>query len=273
MRLTGLYLYPVKSLRGFAVPHATVDELGLAGDRRFLVIDEAGRFLTQRTLPAMARIATALDAATLILRADGHGEVSVPRAPDPAAPLRSVTIWKSTGLLAEDCGDHAARWLGGFLGASCRLVRIGPAFTRPILKAAAGPGDRVHFADAVPFLAVGEASLADLNDRLVASGEEPVPMDRFRPNFVFAGGAPYEEDTWTRVRLGEITLRAAGPSVRCAIPTTDQQTGERHHEPLRTLARYRRTAANSPDVIFGQNLINETKSGELRVGDQVTLVS
>ena len=272
MRLTGLFLYPVKSLRGCAVPHATVDELGLAGDRRFLVVDEAGRFLTQRTLPAMARIETALDATTLILRTAGHGEVAVPRAPAAAATLRSVTIWKSSGLLAEDCGDEAARWLGGFLGIACRLVRIGPAFVRPVLKAAAGPGDRVHFADAVPFLAVGEASLADLNDRLVASGEEPVPMDRFRPNFVLTGGAPYEEDTWTRVRIGGITFRAAGPSVRCAIPTTDQQTGERHHEPLRTLARYRRAPASPADVIFGQNLIHETKSGELHVGDSITLL-
>lgn len=273
MHLSGLFLYPVKSLRGCAVSSATVDDLGPVGDRRFLVVDENGRFLTQRALPRMTLIETALSAGRLTLRAAGSGEIDVPTAPDEAAPLRSVSIWKSENLLAEDCGDAVAAWLGEFLRTRCRLVRIGPKFHRPVLKQAAGPGDVVTFADAVPFLVIGEATLADLNDRLVAQREDALPMNRFRPNLVVAGSAPYAEDTWSRVRIGEITFRSAGACIRCTIPTTDQLTGERGKEPLRTLATYRRTAANSTDVIFGQNLIHETKRGTLRVGDAVELVA
>ena len=272
MHLSGLFLYPVKSLGGCSVTTADVDDLGLVGDRRFLVVDDTGRFLTQRTLPRMALVATALAADTLTLSAAGAGSVTVRRAPDPAAPVRSVSIWKSEGLLAEDCGDDAAVWLSDFLATRCRLVRIGPAFVRPVLKPAARPGDRVTFADAVPFLVISEASLADVNDRLVAQGGEPVPMNRFRPNLVISGCAAFAEDTWPRLRIGGVIFRAGGPCARCIVTTTDQLTADRGQEPLRTLATYRRDAGDPTDVNFGQNLIHETKSGTVCVGDAVELL-
>jgi hypothetical protein len=270
VHLSGLFLYPVKSLRGCAVASATLDALGLAGDRRFLVVDAHGRFLTQRTLPRLALVATALDATHLTLSIAPGRAVRVPRASDPAAPLRTVSVWKSEGLLAEDCGDEAAAFLSDHVAVRCRLVRIGEKFCRPILKPAARPGDTVSFADAYPLLAIGEASLADLNDRLVAQGSDALPLDRFRPNLVIAGCAAFAEDTWPRVRIGGATFRAGGPCARCIVTTTDQLTGERGKEPLRTLATYRRDAADPADVNFGQNLIHETKSGPLRVGDAVT---
>ncbi|HVU24800.1 MAG TPA: MOSC N-terminal beta barrel domain-containing protein [Opitutus sp.] len=274
MHLSGLFIYPVKSLRGCPAPAAAVDALGLVGDRRFLVVDESGRFLTQRTLPRMAQIATALTADTLTLSADSHGSIAVGRASRPPSdPPRSisVSVWRSENLLADDCGNEAAAWLSSFLSTPCRLVRIGARFRRPVLKSAAQPGDVVSFADAVPFLAISEASLADLNDRLVARGEDALPMNRFRPNLVIAGApAAFAEDKWPRVRIGEIVLRSAGPSARCAVTTTDQLTGERGLEPLRTLATYRRSPSDPTDVIFGQNLIHETLSGSLRMGDTVT---
>lgn len=274
MHLSGLFVYPVKSLRGCAVATADVDPLGLVGDRRFLLVDADGRFLTQRTLPRMALIATELTADQLLLRADGAGQIAVRRQPDPAAPLRNVSVWKSTGLLAEDCGDEPARWLSDFLKTPCRLVRIGEKFLRPILKPdVAGPGDLVTFADGYPFLALGEASLADLNARLAANAQSPVPMDRFRPNLVLAGSDAYAEDTWTRFRIGDLTFRAAGPCSRCSVPTVDQVTGEnRGPEPLRTLARYRRRVSDPSQVDFGQNIIHETKSGTLHVGDALTVL-
>lgn len=268
-RLTALYVYPVKSLGGVSVERAAVDALGLVGDRRFLVVDEAGRFLTQRTLPRMALIRTALSADSLHLSQEGRGGVTVPLAPDPAAPLRTVSVWKSEGLLAEDAGDAAAAWLSDGLATRCRLVRIGPAFQRPILKPSAAAGDTVSFADAYPFLILSEASLADLNDRLAERGEEPLPMNRFRPNLVVSGCAPYAEDTWARFRIGDMTFRAGGSCARCVMTTTDQETAERGKEPLRTLATYRRDAGDPTDVNFGQNLIHETKTGVLRVGDEV----
>ena len=273
MHLSALYLYPVKSLRGYAMTESNVDSLGLAGDRRFMLVDETGRFLTQRTLPRMALVATALTAGTLTLSAEGAGSIAVSTAPDPAASLRNVSVWKSEGLLAEDCGDAPAQWLSGFLQVKCRLVRIGSKFMRPVLKPdVTGPGDVVSFADSVPFLIVSEASLHDLNDRLVGKGEEALPLDRFRPNLVVAGAAAFAEDTWTRFRIGALTFHAAGPCARCAITTTNQQTAERGREPLRTLATYRRSAADPTDVNFGQNVIHETKSGQLRVGDALAVL-
>lgn len=269
MHVTGLFLYPVKSLRGCAVTAADLDGLGFAGDRRFLIVDRSGRFLTQRTVPRMACIDARLDADSLTLSAEGRKPLIIGSASEPVAPLRTISIWKSEGLLAEDCGAAAAKWLGSFLKLECHLVRIGRKFHRPIVKSTARPGDCVSFADAYPFLVVSEASLADLNDRLAERGEEPVPMDRFRPNLVVTGCAPYGEDTWPRVRIGAGIFRRGGPCSRCIVTTTDQLTGERAHEPLRTLASYRRDPAEPTDVNFGQNLINESKQGTIRLGDPV----
>lgn len=292
MHLSGLFLYPVKSLGGFSVPSATVDALGLVGDRRFLVVDETGRFLTQRALPRMALVSTSLDATHLTLSVSPSSLPSVPApssvrvalASDPAAPLRSVSVWKSENLLAEDCGNDAATFLSDFLATRCRLVRIGAAFTRAIpphkLPPSLSPQPAalpiphvVSFADAHPFLIIGESTLADLNDRLLARGEEPLPMDRFRPNLVVTGAPAFAEDTWAGFRIGDVTFRGSGPCARCIMTTTDQATGERAGpEPLRTLATYRRDAADPTDVNFGQNLIHETKSGTLRIGDPLELL-
>ena len=272
MDLSGLFIYPVKGLRGFSVNTAAVDALGLVGDRRFMVVDETGRFLTQRTLPRMALVVTALDAAHLTLSADRAGSMRVALAPDPAAPLCTVSIWQSEGLQAEDCGDAAAEFLSAFLATRSRLVRIGPAFRRPVLKSAARSGDMFHFGDGAPVLVVSEASLADLNDRIVAHGEEAIPMSRFRPNLVVTGCPAFAEDTWPSFRLGSVVFRAAGQSSRCIVTTTDQLTAERGKEPLRTLATYRRDAADPTDVNFGQNLIHETMAGTIRIGDAVEVL-
>ncbi|MBM3852443.1 MAG: MOSC domain-containing protein [Verrucomicrobia bacterium] len=277
MHLSGLFIYPVKSLRGCAVGAADLDELGLVGDRRFMVVDSQGRFLTQRAHPQMTLIATSLSPDTLTLSAQGAGICSVPRvaARESAPPLlRRVSVWNSDGLTAEDCGDAAAEWLAACLRVKCRLVRAGPAFHRPVLKPGrALPSDVVGFADAYPFLLISEASLSDLNQRLAAGGEAPLPMDRFRPNLVVAGGAAYDEDTWPRVRIGSIALRAGGPCARCAVTTTDQLTATRGREPLRTLATYRRDAEDPTDVNFGQNFFHESKRGILRVGDPVEILA
>jgi len=286
MHLASLYIYPVKSLRGFAVDKAEVDELGLVGDRRYLVVDDTGQFMTQRQYPRMAQIATELTASELILRAEGASSISVPRAAKKSSQ-RVVSVWRSRGLRADDCGPAVARWLSSFLDVPCGLVRVGDEFRRPVLqKPVRGltppitpttptiegrivTGDLVHFADGYPFLAIAEASLDILNDRLVSMGEEPVSMDRFRPNLVIRGAGAHAEDTWPKMQIGNVVFRAGGPCGRCIMTTTDQLTGERSKEPLRTLATYRRGAEDSSDVNFGQNFINETKSGTLRVGDAV----
>jgi uncharacterized protein YcbX len=273
MVLSGLYIYPVKSLGGCAVATCKVDALGLEGDRRFMVVDEAGRFLTQRVLPTMALVQTTLTASTLILSRPGHGSIEVSNLNLASSRPATVTVWSSTGLIADDCGDAPATWLSAALGRDCRLVRTGPAFHRPVKKGDPNsPEALVGFADAFPFLIIGEASLSELNDRLVARDEEAVPMNRFRPNLVIAGSAPFAEDRWKRFRIGNVTFQSAGPCARCTVTTTDQQTGARGQEPLRTLASYRRDPDDSTQINFGQNLIHETKSGILRVGDPVELL-
>jgi uncharacterized protein YcbX len=177
-------------------------------------------------------------------------------------------VWKSDGLVAEDCGDPVAGWLSEALGCRCRLVRIGSEFRRPVLKSVARPGDIVTFADSVPFLVISEASLANLNDRLAERGEEPVPMNRFRPNLVVRGCAAFAEDEWPRFRIGGVTFRAAGPCGRCVVTTTDQETATRGLEPLRMLATFRRDAVDPTNVNFGQNVIHEG-TGSVGIGDEV----
>ncbi len=282
--LSQIFLYPVKGLRGITVNTAAVDALGIVGDRRFLIVKHTGEFLTQRTLPRMAQIATELTTTDLILRAEGSGSVAVPIRPAGPAPLRAVWIWRSKDLLAEDCGSEASVWLSAFLGMACHLVRIGEKFRRPVLERRTPltgetliegrvlTPDLFNFADGFPFLAIGEASLTHLNHRLVAIGAEPVPMNRFRPNLVVSGGPAFAEDTWTHVRVGQIVFRTGGPCARCIVTTTDQFTGERDVEPLRTLAAYRRDTADPTRINFGLNLTHETKSGTLRVGDAVEIV-
>lgn len=271
MRVAGLFIYPVKSLRGCTVPEIALDERGFAGDRRFMVVDETGKFLTQRSHPQMACVDTRLAEGTLTLSAEGLGGVTVPTASDPAAPLRTVSIWKHDNLLAEDCGPDAARWLSGFLGQAVHLVRIGEKFRRFVLKAAARPGDAYAFNDGSPVLVTSEASLGALNDRIQENGGEPVPMDQFRPNLILSGCAPFAEDTAPYLRMGAVTLRNAGKSDRCIVTTTNQFTGERGKEPLRTLAAFRRDPALDPTaVFFGTNFINESKRGTIRIGDAVT---
>lgn len=270
MRIRSLHLFPVKSLRGCDVTSVEIDELGFVGDRRFLVVDEHGGFLTQRTLPAMATVSTSLTEQILTLSADDHGSVSVPRASDPNAILRPVSVWRDNDLLAEDCGDEVAQWLSQVLGLRCRLVRIGVQFHRPVRKDAAQAGDLVSFADAAPILVTCTRSLDELNRRIHANGGEPVPMNRFRPNLVIEGDIlPFAEEGWGTLQIGGVRLRSAGPSVRCIMTTTDQHSGRRGAEPLRTLATFRRVAGGNA-VCFGVNFIQESKSGRLNVGDMLT---
>lgn len=267
-RLSGLFIYPVKGCRGIARQEVEIDALGLVGDRRFMIVDAGGHFLSQRSHPQLARVATALDDLHLHLSRDGVAPLRVARvaSPSPAAGLE-VAVWSSQGLHAEDCGDEAAAWFSALAHQPVRLVRAGPGFDRPVRRA---PQHRVGFADAYPALVLGEASLHDLNDRLVASGTEPVPLDRFRPNLVLTGSVAYAEDTWSNLRVGEVDFLCAGPCARCVVVTTDQATGERHAEPLRTLARYRRSPQDPSEVCFGQNLLLNTRHGRLRLGDPVT---
>lgn len=264
LRVSALHWYPVKSCRGASLSEAVIGPRGIAGDRSFMVVDAVGRFLTQRVLPRMALVEPRVADDTLLLTVPGGAALSVPIL--HGGSRREVVIWRDN-CVAIDQGDEAAAWLSDFLSVPCRLVRISDDMVRRVDPAfALRPTDQVSFADAYPFLLTTEASLADLNSRL----STPLPMDRFRPNIVVHRAAPYAEDSWGRIRIGEITFAVVKPCARCTITTVDQSSGERAREPLRTLARYRRVRGQG--VMFGQNLVHES-TGVIRVGDAVELLA
>jgi uncharacterized protein YcbX len=258
--ISELWIYPVKGCRGVRVERAEVEAMGLADDRRWLVVDDQGVFASQRHDPALATVEVATDPDGLEITATGR-TVRVPRNVDAGSP--DVRIWRDT-VSAIDCGDEPAEVLSAVLGRPCRIVRWGDASERSVEPEHSRPGDRVGFADAYPLLLIGQASLDDLNRRL----GEPVPMTRFRPNLVVAGAEPYAEDRWSRIRRGPVVLDVVKPCARCVVTTTDQATGRRMGpEPLATLATYRR---DGDKVLFGQNAIPRSL-GTLRVGDRVTV--
>jgi uncharacterized protein YcbX len=261
VKLTGLTVYPIKSCRGIPVSESEIDAFGLRYDRRWMVVDELGEFLSQRSHPRLALVVPTIQDGALRLDAPGMPTLDLPLDPSPTVAL-SVTVWDDT-CGATWLGEKPARWFSEFLGCSCSLVHMGGATVRPADPAFAPGGTRVSFADGFPFLLISEESLADLNRRLA----QPLPMNRFRPNLVVAGAQPYDEDRWERIEIGGIGLRIVKPCARCLVTTTDQTTAERGREPLRTLATYRKIDGK---VMFGQNAVHEGP-GRLRVGDLVLL--
>jgi uncharacterized protein len=257
--LAGLTVYPIKSTRGIPVEAWEVDDFGLQYDRRFMVVDQSGEFLSQRSHPRLALVAPSIRGDVLQVDAPGMGPLQLPLEPSPSVATR-VTVWADT-CDATWMGEPAARWFSEFLGDFCSLVYMSGETIRPADAAYAPVGSRVSFADGFPFLLISEESLADLNRRLA----EPLPMNRFRPNLVVAGTQPYGEDRWERIQIGEVGLRVVKPCDRCVVTTTDQTTTVRGREPLRTLARYRNIGGK---VLFGQNVVHEG-GGRLRVGDRV----
>lgn len=262
--LSELWVYPVKSCRGIRLQEARLTEYGIEHDREWMVVDDAGRFLTQREHPRMALIETSLTPDALRLSAPGLETLAIPLHGEEG-PRRRVRVWSYEGA-AVDRGAEAAEWLGSFLGRRCRLVQHDRAFGRSVDPTYAAGGDRVGFADAFPFHLTSQASLDDLNARL----PEPIAMERFRPNLVVSGCRPYEEDTWRALAIHGVTFHVVKPCPRCPIPTVDPRTGERGVEPSRTLATYRRDADGK--IYFGQNLVHEPKRGVLRVGDPVQII-
>ncbi len=257
--LSRLYVYPIKSCAGISLESAELCATGLRHDRRWMLVDETGEFMSQRAHPRMALISTHLS--------DEHLTAAAPGMPDLAIPLRQengnpieVNVWgdPNRGMLV---GEEADRWFAEFLRFPCRLVRKPDDDLRLVDSRYAKSGDQVGFADGFAFLLISEASLEDLNGRL----DDPLPMNRFRPNFVVRGCNPYAEDEWGRVRIGDVPFRVAEACPRCAITTTDQETGTRGKEPLRTLATYRKFDG---EVFFGRNLIHDDL-GTVRVGDSV----
>jgi hypothetical protein len=283
--ISALTIYPIKSCGGIALQRSPIGMAGLHNDRRWMVVDEAGVFLTQRSHPAMARVRTEIRDGYLIVTTPGQPRLDIPMevVEDDDSVRCQVKVWRDT-VDAVDEGDLAAQWFGALLGTPCRLVKVHPqsqrlASTERITGWLArhpevqGFGiEHVYaFADGYPILVASEASLADLNQRLAARGQPAVGMERFRPNVVLGEFGAFDEDFTVQIRVGEIGMALVKPCVRCPIPNTDQTTGERGTEPVSTLAQFRRQAGGG--VTFGMNAIVSAPPGAvIQVGDRAEVV-
>jgi uncharacterized protein YcbX len=265
LTLSELSYYPIKSAAGIQVNEAVLEPRGLQHDRRWLVVDEAGMFITQRTLPKLALLRPALDNQHVTLQGPSMTPLTLPLSSDnqPAQQMM-VTIWNNT-VSACTVSPDANAWLSDFLETPVRLVTMPDDSLRPVDSnyAQAGAHNIVSFADGFAVLVISDASLVDLNSRL----DEDLPMNRFRPNLVVSGAPAYAEDTWTSMHIGEVVLRIVKPCVRCVVTTTNQTTLDRGREPLKTLATYRRAMGG---VIFGQNAV-VVNPGRLELGMPIEL--
>lgn len=265
--LSEIWIYPVKSLGGIALSEAKIERRGLQYDRRWMLVDDTGRFVSQREIPEMAMLRTAIEPPYLtVFRKDKPTDkVRIPLAPEAdKLGKQQVEIW-SDRCAGRVLTDDINNWFSDNLRQSLRLVYMTATTRRRADGRYAPKGQYVSFADGFPFLLIGQASLDDLNSRLAT----PLPMNRFRPNFVVTGGIPFEEDGWKEIAIGDQPFACVKPCARCIIPTTDQETAARSAEPLKTLATFRKEGNK---ILFGQNLI-WLGNGERRVraGDRIIL--
>jgi len=262
MKLAEIWCYPVKSCAGVAASSAGIGARGIHFDRRWMLVDEGGCFLSQRQLPRLAQVRPAFGKDTLVLQVPDRPPLEIPLAEGQAAAVE-VQIWRDR-CTAAAVGREADRWFSEFLAREVRLVYLPDVSRRAVAPDYARPSDEVGFADGYPFMLLGRASLHDLGARMGSV----LSVRRFRPNLVVEGAAAYAEDDWRRIRIGGVTFRVVKPCSRCVITTLDPETGERDLNTLAALAEYRR---RDNKVYFGQNLIHDA-DGELRVGQPVEVI-
>ncbi len=281
MRISEIAIYPIKSLGAATLRDCVVRRRGLELDRRFMLVDRDGMFLTQRENSSLAGIKVDVTAADILVGSDRNAGLKIPLGELESCfnVPKSVDVWQSRvdALIAT---EYINNWFSSVLGTEIYLAYMSDDSERPVDKLFNSNDDIVSFADAYPLLLTNKASLAALNDRM----EQAVPMNRFRPNVVVEGAAAFEEDRWKRIRIGDATFGVPKPSARCVVTTIDQNSGERHrYEPLRTLAGFRKAAAVFPgsykgyglyanDVLFGTNLIPESDGSCISVGDELTVL-
>ncbi len=260
-----IFIYPIKSLGGIRLAEAKVEERGFQFDRRWMLVDLKGVFLTQRAHPKMALLQVELGDMGLVVFDKRNQEDQLQISYDLLSDQEiEVEIWDDR-VIANFVDQSLDMWFSEKLGFPCHLVRMPESTHRKVSPKYAVNDESVSFSDGMPYLILGQESLNDLNSRL----ENPVPMDRFRPNIVFKGGQAYAEDSWKKVRIGSVEFQVVKPCARCVLTAIDQETGFQGKEPLRTLAGYR-TISNK--VYFAQNMV-ALESGIIRLGDQIILES
>lgn len=266
MRIVGLTIFPVKSARGVPVASAVVEPHGFVGDRRWMIVDPNGRFVTQRELPALARLLPELTEAGLRLRINGETlDVPRPGAGDPRVPVR---VWDDAIALPEAVA--AGEWLSVRFGRTLRLVYQPDDALRPVSPDWGAAGDQVSLADGFPILIATTASLQALEDEAGMA----LDMARFRPNLVIETEEPWVEDRWAAIRIGEVELALPKPCARCSMTTVDPDLGEiTGREPLQALRNIRFSGDRRvPGVLFGWNAVPR-RTGAIAIGDRVEVLS
>jgi uncharacterized protein len=258
--LSEIWIYPIKSLGGIRLTEARVQERGLQYDRRWMLVDPAGKFLTQRTVHEMSQLDVAFGEGGFVIthRAFPGQQLLLPFS-TPSRETMSVQIWNDTVEAVHVSPALDAR-LSQWLHREVRLVAMPDWTARPIDPDYAREGETVSFADGYPLLVVSQASLDDLNSRL----KSPISMQRFRPNLIVEGSEAYAEDNWKEIQIGSATFRGVKPCARCVLTTIDPATGSTGAEPLKTLATYRK---HNNKILFGMNLL--ARPGHVAVGDLV----
>lgn len=265
LHLSAIYIYPIKSLGGFAVDSAKVGERGLELDRRWMLVDANNQFLTQRNHPAMALLQVSANDGQLMVQVKNSTEkISIPQQPQTSAVFQA-TVWDDTCDVVA-ASPEADAFFSDYLGQHCRLVYMPDSSIRPVDARYDRDNNYTSLSDGYPFLIIGQSSLDALNSRL----DEALPMNRFRPNLVVNGAEPHAEDTWNEIRIGEATFYGVKPCGRCIVTTTNQDTAEVGKEPLRTLAKYRKAGHK---ILFGQNLLFGRQGNQVQVGDPIQVIS
>lgn len=248
INLTDIYIYPIKSFGGIRVNESLVLKPGLEHDRRWMLVDASGNFLTQRTFPKMATLSVEWNDGEFQIK-DKHNptdKISLPVVPQRKLS-KKVRIWDDE-VIAYLVDPAISKWIQQKLQIPCELVHMPESVTRPIEQKYAISDESVSFADAMPFLLISQASLDELNRRL----KHQVAMDRFRPNLVVSGTDPFEEDQWDVIKVGSVRFKIVKPCARCIMTTVEQETGKIGKEPLLTLSRFRKEGNK---IYFGQNMI------------------
>lgn len=263
LRISELYIYPIKSLGGIAVNHALVTDRGLKYDRRWMLVDDNNIFISQRKVARMALMRLQLvDNGIQVSYLPDNRSFTIPFKP-VTNEFADVMIWEDT-CKGHFVSQEADKWFSDSLEIPCRLVYMPDETKRLTDEQYTSEKSITSFSDAYPFLIIGESSLEDLNNRL----EVPVTMDRFRPNIVFTGGKPFEEDLMHTLTIGQVTFNGVKLCARCVITTIDQNTALNSPEPLKTLAKYR---FKNNKILFGQNLVHKG-TGEIKVGDEIEVL-
>jgi uncharacterized protein len=276
LKLSQINIYPVKSLDGYSVQESVVEKKGLKYDRRWMIIDLEGKFMTQRTNGKMALLKSTIEDGSLVIteKENSSNKISI--------PINTYTSYKSKVIIwddmveAADTSDFANQWLSNFLNTKCKLVYMPDDSDRLVEEKYNRGKDVVSFADGYPFLIIGEESMKDLNKKII---ENPSTIEdtnysirRFRANFIFSGGHPYQEDEFSDFKIGYVDFIGVKPCARCVLITRDPDTGMKAKEPLATLSTYRQVGHK---VLFGQNVLwnfekwTHDQSPTVKVGDQI----